>query len=383
MAAALYIHIPFCAGKCAYCDFVSYAGRRRDMARYLSAVKRELGARAGELAGKCVDTVYIGGGTPTFMGAQALGEIMDAVRASYALGPECEVSCEANPGTVTRAELERLRAAGINRLSLGVQAAQDGLLRAIGRIHTAYQAREAFYDARAAGFDNINLDFMYALPGQTPAMWRDTLAFALDLAPEHLSLYSLILEEGTRMYDAVQAGRLRLPDEDDELMMMDEALRSLQAAGYRRYEISNYCRPGRECRHNLLYWRNGQYLGVGCAAHSRLGDERLYNADDLEEYMEHVEQCGSGRSGSLKLAPDDDAFDTLMLGTRMTAGVDLSEFAARHGDALLRRLLPELERLKHQGLAALDGGRFALTARGLLLQNSVLVDIMEALDGGQ
>ena len=377
--AALYIHVPFCAGKCAYCDFVSYAGRRRDMARYLSALEREIDARAAELDGRRIDSVYIGGGTPTFMGAEALCSIVKHVRCAYDLAPDCEISCEANPGTVTREGLCMMRRAGINRLSLGVQAAQNDLLRSIGRIHTRYQARAAFEDAREAGFTDVNLDFMYALPGQTVDMWRDTLRFALDLAPEHLSLYSLILEEGTRMHAAVEAGRMTLPGEDAELEMVALAQDMLKQAGYQRYEISNYCRPGHECRHNVLYWRNGEYLGLGCAAHSRVGSMRLYNDEDLDEYMRRVEASGSGMANSLTLTPMDDAFDTIMLGTRMTRGISLAEFTERHGETVLDKIAPCLASLKARGLIADDADRLRLTERGMMLQNTVLVEIMTAM----
>ncbi len=305
---------------------------------------------------------------------------MDWVRRWYALAPDCEVSCEANPGTVSRDELALMRRAGVGRLSLGVQAAQDELLRTIGRIHTFDAACMAFKDARAAGFDDINLDFIYALPGQTPGMWRETLERALELRPEHLSLYSLILEDGTRLKATVDAGRLALPDEDAELEMVDIARKLLPDAGYRRYEISNYCLPGHECRHNMLYWANGEYLGLGCAAHSRLGMARLMNDDDLDGYMARVEATGSGQADALELTPADDAFDTLMLGTRTLDGVALDEFAARHGRALLEALRPELDKLVAQGLAEPDRARFRLTERGLMLQNTVLVDIMEAFE---
>lgn len=375
--AALYIHIPFCAGRCAYCDFVSYAGRRRDMARYLSALASELNARAGELNGRTVHSVYIGGGTPTFVGAEALAMLMDIVRRHYKLSPDCEISCEANPDTVTAEGLALMRAAGINRLSMGVQAAQPSLLKTLGRIHSFERACEAFEAARAAGFDNINLDFMYALPGQTPDMWRESLARAVELNPEHLSLYSLILEEGTRIYRSVKAGKLSLPDEDAEMEMIAITGQALSSAGYRQYEISNYAHIGRKCKHNILYWQNGEYLGVGCAAHSRLGMARLYNAADLDDYMDRVEACGSGYIDRLALTEKDDAFDTIMLGTRMTAGIDIPAFVNRHGIQALDALRDEFEKLSSEGLAEFDAQHFCLTARGLMIQNTVLVEIMD------
>ena len=380
MAAALYIHIPFCAGKCAYCDFVSFAGRRRDMARYICALKSEMRARAHELDGQFIRSVYIGGGTPTFLGADALCDIMDEIGHNFNLTKDCEISCEANPGTVTRDELKRMRKSGINRLSLGVQAAQDTLLKTIGRIHTFSEAEAAYRDAREAGFDNINLDFMYALPGQTPDMWRETLENAVRLSPEHLSLYSLILEDGTRMKSAVDAGKLTLPDEDAEIEMTDITRDVMEGAGYARYEISNYCRPGRECRHNVLYWLNGQYLGLGCAAHSRVGNMRLYNDDTLDGYIERVQSTGSGRADALELSNADDAFDTIMLGTRMLSGVDLNKFMARHGEGILNELLPDMKSLAKRGLAELNENTFRLTERGLMLQNTVLVELMQIME---
>ena len=379
MAAALYIHIPFCAGKCAYCDFVSFAGRRRDMARYVCALKSEIRARAHELDGQLIQSVYIGGGTPTFLGADALCGIVDEIGRNFNLTKDCEISCEANPGTVTRDELKRMRASGINRLSLGVQAAQAALLKTLGRIHTFSEAESAYMDAREAGFDNINLDFMYALPGQTPDMWRETLENAVRLSPEHLSLYSLILEDGTRMKSAVDAGKLTLPDEDVEIEMIDITRDVLVQAGYKRYEISNYCRPGRECRHNVLYWLNGRYLGLGCAAHSRVGNMRLYNDDKLDGYIDRVQSTGSGQADALELTAEDDAFDTIMLGTRMLSGVDLDAFCARHGENILNRLLPDMKSLSERGLAKLNENTFRLTERGLMLQNTVLVELMQAI----
>ena len=372
----IYVHIPFCVRKCAYCDFVSYAGEREAMPRYVDAVVKEARTAAPLCAGKRVTSVYIGGGTPTLLPTKLMANILAALRSNFDIDPAAEISCECNPGTVDATALAGLRGNGVSRLSIGVQAAQDALLRRIGRIHTVCEAERAFRAAREAGFCNINLDLMYGLPGQTAQMWRDTLDWAIGLAPEHLSLYSLILEEGTPLYQRVESGAETLPDEDAVLDMLRLSDDITASNGYSKYEISNYSRPGCECRHNVLYWLNGEYLGLGCAAHSRLGMKRLYNHSSLGEYIDAVERRGTATAGETELSPEDDAFDTLMLGTRMLEGVERAEYAARHGEAALARLEPKLRELQKRGLIADDPRRIRLTREGLLLQNSLLVELM-------
>jgi oxygen-independent coproporphyrinogen-3 oxidase len=283
MPAALYIHIPFCVKKCAYCDFRSWAGREGDWARYLNALEEEFKASAARYGKLPVQTVFIGGGTPSILPEDAVMRILAMTRARFELLPDAEITVEANPGTLSGEKLRAYRDSGVNRLSIGVQAAQPGLLGLLGRVHTAEDAARAASNGRGkAGFRNLNLDLMYALPGQTMAEWVASLKFALGLNPEHLSLYSLIVEEGTPPSALDRGGALPAPEDEASIAMQRAAGRILARRGFRRYyEISNYALPGFECRHNLTYWARGDYLGLGCAAHSMMRGERFENTPDL------------------------------------------------------------------------------------------------------
>ena len=299
---SIYIHIPMCVKKCAYCDFTSFCGRMKQREAYTEAVCREMREQAAFFGARRVETVFFGGGTPTLMTGAQIGRILDTLRSCFALAADAEITMEGNPGTLTRKNLESCRAAGVNRLSLGVQSLDDGLLRNIGRIHTSGEARTAVAMARAAGFDNLNLDLMLGLPGQTPEQWARTLSEAIALSPEHLSCYSLILEEGTPLYAQAEAGTCApLPDED-ALCEMDDITEGLtRAGGYARYEVSNYAKAGRICRHNVVYWECLPYLGIGCAAHSDMDGTRFYNTEDFDAYLRgapaRTEDAGGCLSG--------------------------------------------------------------------------------------
>ena len=377
-AISIYIHIPLCVKKCAYCDFASFAGRMAQRERYVQAVCRELRAQAAFFGRRRVDTVFLGGGTPTLLTGGQVRALLDTVREGFDLAPDAEISMEGNPGTLTMAHLRAYRAAGVNRLSLGVQSLDDGLLAAVGRIHTAAEAVQAVRMAREAGFDNLNLDLMLGLPGQTPAQWRNTLARAIALAPEHLSCYSLILEEGTPLADSVQAGTCApLPDED-ALEEMDDITEALtRAGGYARYEVSNYARPGRECQHNLVYWECLPYLGVGLGAHSDMDGSRFYHPADWEAYLRLAEAGSSAGSREGTGAPGERQFERMMMGLRMTRGVDCARFARDFG-AQPEEVWPETIRSMTRGsLMTRQGDRLRLTPRGMQVMNGVLVQLME------
>ncbi|MGN0995332.1 MAG: radical SAM family heme chaperone HemW [Candidatus Ventricola sp.] len=377
-AISMYIHVPLCIKKCAYCDFASFAGRMAQRERYVRAVCRELRAQAAFFGRRRVGTVFLGGGTPTLLTGEQVQALLDAVREGFDLAPDAEISMEGNPGTLTMEQLRAYRAAGVSRLSLGVQSLQDDLLAALGRIHTAAEAAQAVRMAREAGFDNLNLDLMLGLPGQTPAQWRDTLSRAIDLAPEHLSCYALILEEGTPLAASVQAGACEpLPDEDalEEMDAVTEAL--TRAGGYARYEVSNYARPGRECRHNLVYWECLPYLGVGLGAHSDMDGERFYNPADWEAYLRLAESGGAARSREGTGARGEQQFERMMMGLRMTRGVDCARFARDFG-AQPEDVWPEtIRRMTRGGLMTRREDRLRLTPRGMQVMNGVLVQLME------
>lgn len=369
---SLYFHIPFCARKCAYCDFASWAGREAEWRRYFEALEAEIRhwsetSDFGLLSDRfCVQTAFFGGGTPTLVNADDIVAILDHSRYIADFAPGAEITIEGNPGTLTPEKLSIYRKAGINRLSLGAQSFDDGLLQSLGRIHTAAQIGEGVRMARDAGFTNINLDLMYALPGQSMEQWRDTLNAAIALGVEHISAYSLILEPGTPMAARVDAGEAILPDDDAVNAMQRAAIDILGKAGFHRYEISNYAKPGFECRHNLTYWRRGDYLGLGCAAHSMLDDCRFHNPASLEDYL------AGGRMLDLqRLTQQDIIEETVMLGTRTTQGIDHSLFKGRPQNAI--------NRLKSVGLIEVDDGYLRLTPRGMELQNAVVLELLEVL----
>ena len=369
---SLYFHIPFCAAKCAYCDFASFPNREGEWAQYFRALWAELESWKGALAGYEAVTLFFGGGTPTLVDAGYIAETVGRARALLPFAGDVEITMEGNPGTLAPDKLEACRRAGVNRLSLGAQSFDDGLLRSLGRIHTARQIGEAVALAREAGFVNLNLDLMYALPGQDMEKWRDTLERAVALGAEHLSAYSLIVEEGTPMAARVASGEAVVPGDDAVNAMQREAVARLAAAGYGRYEISNYAQPGFECRHNRVYWERGEYLGLGCAAHSLFGGCRFANPDGLEAYL-----AGGRREGFQRLGRRDAMEETLMLSTRMTRGLDLAAWRRAFGEDFERGREDALARLEKAGYAEVRDGFFRLTARGLEVQNAVVVELME------
>lgn len=375
----LYLHIPFCRRKCRYCDFASYAGREDRIPGYISQVIGEAAQRAAELGPQPVETVFIGGGTPSLLPPAELARLLDGVFRFFPPSPDAEFTSEANPGTLTPAWLETAVSLGLNRLSLGMQAAQPELLALLGRIHSAAQVAESIRLARAAGIRNLSLDLMFGLPGQTPEQWRETLETALSLEPEHLSCYGLIPEEGTPLKAALDDGSLVLPDEEAERAMYDEAISMLAAAGYAQYEISNFARPGFACRHNLGYWRRVPYLGLGASAASFLpgpdGERRETNPPDLDGYARLVR--GESARVTETVFPADAMFETMMLGLRLNEGVSESVFLARHGVPLRDVYGAKLETLAAQGLLRRDGDAWKLTRRGMDIQNSVLVELMD------
>lgn len=378
---SLYIHIPLCVKKCAYCDFASFAGRMGQRERYVQAVCREIRAQAAFFGRRSVTTVFFGGGTPTLLTGGQIRAIMDTVRACFDILPDAEISMEGNPGTLSMDNLRAYREAGVNRLSLGVQSMDDGLLAAIGRIHTAKEAETAVSMAREAGFENINLDLMYGLPGQTPQQWENTLQKAVLLAPEHLSCYSLILEEGTQLFDSVNAGTCApLPDED-AMEQMDALTRELtQKNGYAQYEVSNFAKKGRQCRHNMVYWECMPYLGVGLNAHSDLDGKRFYNPQSWEDYLAMAESDAPGRDQEGSGSQSERMFERMMMGLRQTCGVDAPRFERDFGSQI-RNVWPKtVAEMTKRNLMDSNKERVFLTERGMQVMNGVLVSLMEEMD---
>lgn len=370
---ALYIHIPFCASKCAYCDFASFPGREDAWARYLHTLKEEIRwwKTEGKLSDYETQTVFIGGGTPSLLPEEAIEEILENLRALTPFAPDGEITIEANPGSVNPEKLRAYKRAGVNRISFGAQSFDDDLLKSIGRIHSTAEIGEVVHMARSAGFDNINLDLMYALPGQSLRQWEQTIDSAVALKPEHISAYSLIVEPGTPMAARVQKGDAIIPDEDSVNTMQRLAVNRLAEAGYRRYEISNYAQAGRECRHNLTYWLRGEYLGFGCAAHSMLRNQRFANAASLEEYFN-----GGCRELMETLSRKDIMEETIMLSTRTCRGLDMAAWRNNFGEDFSEGREKIILQLKQAGLLKIKDGFLMLTTRGMEVQNAVVLELL-------
>ena len=367
----LYLHMPFCVRKCAYCDFLSFPSGAETQRMYAKRLMKDIdvmGKRYGEIP---VETIFIGGGTPSVPDSALIVEIMEHVRHAFHVADGAEISMEANPGTVTREKLTDDRKAGINRLSFGLQSANDRELKLLGRIHTWAEFLESFTLARECGFANLNIDLMSALPGQTCESWKETLSRVTDLDPEHISAYSLIIEEGTPFGERYgsEEGRKLLPDEDSEREMYHETKRFLKDCGYERYEISNYAKPGRECRHNIGYWTGVPYLGLGLGASSYLDGCRFTVNPDMKQYLEEK----PGMFADIeKLTKKDMEEEFFYVGLRMTAGVSLSEFERRFGISAKEVYPGLMETFVKEKAARFEGDRFVLTDYGLDVSNYIM-----------
>ena len=376
----LYLHIPFCVKKCNYCDFLSAPAGEETRAAYVDALLEEIRG-FDEPEDYEVVTVFFGGGTPSILPGQAIFRIMEALREKFSFRKGAEITLEANPGTVDKEKLSFYKKAGINRLSFGLQSADAEELKKLGRIHTWEKFLESFQLAREAGFSNINVDLMSALPGQTKESWEKTLRQVLALQPEHISAYSLIIEEGTPFYqlyekdverrDAGEEPEL-IPSEEEERAMYEATGRILKEQGYLHYEISNYAKPGRECCHNLGYWQRRDYLGFGLGASTLLNPVRYKNTEDLEAYL--------GGDFSKKeffvLTKDNQIEETMFLGLRVLEGVSKEQFREQFSCELRVVYRKELEKLEKEGLLEEEGDFVRLTSRGIDLSNPVLTEFL-------
>ena len=380
--AGLYLHIPFCIKKCDYCDFTSFANTDAldayadALDAYADALIREieLTAREGEYPAS-FQTVFFGGGTPSLLSGEQMRRILETLCAYFPISEDAECSMECNPGTASKERLAAYRAAGINRLSIGLQSAQDVLLKEIGRIHTFAQFLDTLRWAREAGFCNINADVMHGLPGQTTETYLDTLKTVCDLNLQHVSSYALTLEEHTPLYARVKNGGTRLPDEDAVADMQDAGIDYLESRGYRRYEISNFACEGFECRHNLTYWLNEEYLGLGLAAHSAVRLKvwtRYANVDTLDAYFRLIGKGKRPIGETIRLQSGEEMFESIMLGLRLTRGIDRAAFYARFGVDVVESFPRAMESLRKHRWVIETEDSVALNRRGLDLQNEAL-----------
>ena len=378
----LYIHIPFCKKKCEYCDFKSYAGKEDLIDNYIKWLKYELkevgeGNRADyenrldDLA--IVKTIYIGGGTPSVIGAKYIEEILEVAKENYTLPEDVEITIEVNPGTVNKEKLETYKRSGINRLSIGLQPTQDRLLTNIGRIHTYSDFLNTYNLARNIGFNNINVDLMLGLPMQKIEDLAESIDEIIKINPEHISVYSLIIEAGTPFYNKLEKGELSLPDDETERKMYWLVKERLEKAGYEHYEISNFAKKGFESKHNLACWNQEEYIGFGVAAHSYTNNVRYSNIDDIEKYIENYETDNETDNFVFqeKLDKNSKMKEFMMLGLRKIKGVKISDFKNKFGDNPIFLYRKELEKLVNEDLLVIDGDDIRLTNKGLDLANLV------------
>lgn len=372
----LYIHIPFCVKKCAYCDFLSFPADEGTKRRYVEKLMEEMRTMGAVCRDNTVSTVFVGGGTPSILKGEWMEELFSVLRENFSLEPDAEISMEANPGTVTKEKLFSYRRAGINRLSFGLQSAKERELSALGRIHSFEDFLESFRAARECGFENINVDLMSALPGQTADPWMETLKRTAELSPEHISAYSLIVEEGTPFYEAYgsEAGRKLLPDEETEREMYHRTKAFLRECGYERYEISNYAKPGFACLHNIGYWTGVPYLGLGLGAASYLNGKRFSGHADMETYLA---SAAGTHENEVQLTKKDMEEEFFFLGLRLTKGVSLAEFKERFGEDAAAVYPGVMERFVKEGAANLSDGRFFLTDYGMDVSNYVMAEFLQ------
>ena len=381
----LYVHFPFCKQKCTYCDFASFAGQEAQMEVYVDALISEAVARVPECS-ESITTVYLGGGTPSLLTAHLLRKLFTGLSFHLPMEHVIEFTMEANPGTLNRAWLEAAMEAGMNRLSMGMQAYQNDLLALLGRIHRFGEVSSSLAMAREAGLENISLDLMFGIPTQTLSQWQETMDAALRLEPSHISTYGLIPEEGTPLYARLQDHTLELPAPEEERAMYEETLQTLASHHFVQYEISNFSIPGKQCRHNIGYWRQTPYLGLGVSAASmldvRISDKgmrytRAQNPNTLEAYFAGVRQHPGSLGEKTRIEPAEARFETMMLGLRMNEGVCETDFLQMHKMTPLQAFGEKLERSVRNGLLEKKGNWWRLTRRGMDFQNQVLVELMD------
>lgn len=372
----IYIHIPFCVKKCNYCDFLSFPANTEARELYVQTLLKEIRLEAREFHSYRVQTVFFGGGTPSLLTVLQVTDIMACLRDNFCFAEDAEISMEVNPGTVTVKSLKGYYEAGINRLSIGLQSANDGEMKLLGRIHTYDLFLDAYKAAVEAGFCNLNVDVMSALPGQDAASYKDTLEKVLGLTPRpsHISAYSLIVEEGTPFFEWERQGKLNLPGEEEEREMYEMTGNILAGAGYERYEISNYALQGYECRHNQSYWTRGNYLGFGLGAASLIENMRFTNESDMGQYMERIEE-GRQKENPERLSVSEQMEETMFLGLRLMAGVSKEEFENTYGVSMDSVYGKVIEKHVKNGLLT-DGERVKLTKKGIDVSNMVMADFL-------
>lgn len=366
----IYVHIPFCAKKCLYCDFISYENKGDLIEKYVNTLKQEIINYKNDNKYK-ISTIYIGGGTPSFINSKYIVQIIETIRNKFEIIKDAEITIEVNPGTLTEEKMYDYKNCGINRISIGLQSTDNNILKQIGRIHTYEQFIETYNSARKVGFENINIDLMLALPNQTLAILEDSVNKVTELNPEHISIYSLILEEGTPLYNLVENGKLNLLDDEMEREMYWTTKKKLEERGYKHYEISNFAKQGYESRHNTDCWKQKEYIGFGAAAHSYVNNTRYSNTEDLCKYITNIIEGTNTKTIHEVQNKEEQMKEYMILGLRKIEGVQISEFKNKFIQNPLYVFMHELDKLVKEKLIEIDINAIKLTSKGLDLANIV------------
>ena len=372
----IYLHIPYCLHKCGYCDFNSHPENEEEAEAYVSALLLEIDHYAHRLTGKTFSTIFFGGGTPTILSPLSLKNILSKVKSLFNLNSDCEITIEANPSTIKQETLKQIRSAGFNRISIGVQSFDATELKLLERVHNVKEIHTTIDRARLAGFDNLSMDLMFGLPGQSPEIWKSHLIQAVAKDPNHISAYSLTIEPATSFFKLQERGLIHLPDEEIQLEMFKDTIETLQSAGYEQYEISNYARTGFKSRHNLNYWDNGEYLGLGAGASSYLNGERCKNINLPSRYIREVQAKGSAVESTETLDLLHSMGETIMLGLRCLKGIAIKDFENRFQISFINVYGKVIDPLLNEGLITLNENRMALSRKGLFLADSVILKFL-------
>jgi oxygen-independent coproporphyrinogen III oxidase len=372
----IYLHIPYCLHKCGYCDFNSHPENRKEEESYIAALSLEIDHYASRFSGRTFSTVFFGGGTPTILPPKSLDKIFCKVKNLFNLSSRCEITIEANPATIKQETLTQIRSAGFNRISIGVQSFDAEELNLLERVHNEKEIYTTIDLARLAGFDNLSLDLMFGLPNQSPKKWRSHLSQAVAKTPNHISAYSLTIEPATSFFKLQERGRLHLPAEDIQLEMFQDTIETLQSAGYEQYEVSNYAQPGFKSQHNLNYWDNGEYLGLGAGASSYIDGERYKNINLPAHYIREVQSKGSAVESTEKLDLLNSMGETIMLGLRRLEGIAIEDFESRFKVSFKTVYGKVIDPLIKEGLITFNNNRMALSRKGLYIADSVILKFL-------
>lgn len=372
----LYIHIPFCKSKCYYCDFNSYDDKKETIPKYFESLNKEISYYSTKLPNYEVKSIFIGGGTPSVVDSKYIAEVLELCKKNLDIGQNAEITMEANPDSLSKEKLNVYYDSGINRLSIGLQATQNEVLKSIGRIHTIEQFEKSYANAREVGFNNINIDLMFGIPNQTIQKWNDTLENVIRLNPEHLSCYSLKIEEGTFFGEEYNNNRLNVISEDIDREMYHSCLNKLIENNYNHYEISNFAKKDFESKHNLVYWKGEEYIGIGVGAHSYFENNRYNNITDIYKYINQIENNFNQIENITHIDTNEQIVEFIILGLRLTDGIDIYEFREKFGLDIYELYKEQIEKLTKEKLLLIDERRIKLSRKGLDMANTVMIEFI-------